>query len=329
MTEHTRTWAVSGFQHWRCSTFCVCCLLTTYLVSPSPTLWSLIEMRILFFFFFRVTESNSKHLNYIKQNVSFNPRNFKSHSWVLTPRWKVLVLYWYPIPQGKPCVHSRLYSYFPGIKSLWFFLGGTQWSESTGSSHVLVCIYSWLIKRCWPFKWAGFRQRLCDWPVRTGMTTSQGTEQENGSCLGCCLLSSLAHGNSGWEDWADEGLCVRRKQGECLQWPEGKLRVLQGPLLQLYAVKASLWAISVQPYGTSLSLTGNWYYSVSLLVSHPGGCKQCNPVWVVVKTETKQNKKNKKQPLSPTHTHEHTHTGTPPFNSVLGCFMYWVELWDW
>lgn len=46
------------------------------------------------------------------------------------------------------------------------------------------------------------------------------------------LLSSLAHGNSGREEWADEGL-MRRKQGECLQRLEGKLRVLQGPVTSI------------------------------------------------------------------------------------------------
>lgn len=142
--------------------------------------------------------------------ASIHEIDFKSHSRVLTPHWKVLVLYWYPIPQGKLCVHSRLHSYFLGIKSLWFFLGGTQWSESIGSSPRAILHLLFAHKKMLAFQVSWFRERLYDWPVRTGMTTSQGNEQENGSCLGHCLLSPLAHGNSGLEEWADEGLCEEK-----------------------------------------------------------------------------------------------------------------------
>ena len=164
--------------------------------------------------------------------ASIHEIDFKSHSWVLTPHWKVLVLYWYPIPQGKPCVHSRLYSYFPGIKSLWFFLGGTQWFERIGSSPWASLHLLFAHKKMLAFEVSWLQRMSVCPPRRTGMTTSWENKQGNGSCLGRCLLSSLAHGNSGREEWADEGL-MRRKQGECLQRLEGKLRVLQGPVTSI------------------------------------------------------------------------------------------------
>lgn len=117
--------------------------------------------------------------------------------------------------------------------------------------------------------------------------------------------------------WSEVHVWREIRENDWSDWKKVNWESSKAQLLQLLAAKASLWAINKQPNGTSPSLT-NSCYSVRLLTSHPGGCKQYDPIWLALKRETTRQKAT----TSPTHTHTHIHI--PPLPSTMSCIISFI-----